>query len=71
MTYDYFWNVHSRNSIDGAGFTLISHAHHDNNYSNAFWDGQRMTYGDGGSNNSPFTALDIAGHEISQASKVE
>ncbi len=64
MTYDYFWNEHGRNSIDGNGFTLVSHVHHDNNYSNAFWDGQRMTYGDGGSNNSPFTALDIAGHEI-------
>ena len=65
MTYDYFLNVHGRNSIDGNGFTLISHVHHDQNYSNAFWDGSRMTYGDGSGNNAPFTALDIAGHEIS------
>ena len=64
MTYDYYLNQHSRNSIDGNGFTLISHVHHDDNYSNAFWDGNRMTYGDGSGNNSPFTALDIAGHEI-------
>ncbi|MBL4593344.1 MAG: M4 family metallopeptidase [Flavobacteriales bacterium] len=64
MTYDYFLNEHGRNSIDGNGFTLISHVHHDNNYQNAFWDGQRMTYGDGNGNNTPLTSLDIAGHEI-------
>ena len=64
MTYDYFLNEHNRNSIDGNGFTLISHVHHDNNYQNAFWDGQRMTYGDGTGNNAPLTSLDIAGHEI-------
>jgi bacillolysin len=64
MTYDYFLNEHGRNSIDGAGFALISHVHHDNNYQNAFWDGQRMTYGDGSGNNTPLTSLDIAGHEI-------
>lgn len=64
LTYDYYFNVHGRNSIDGNGFALLSYVHHDNNYANAFWDGQRMTYGDGSGNNSPFTALDIAGHEV-------
>src|SRR5690606_33927753 len=33
-------------------------------FANAFWDGQRMTYGDGAGALSPFTALDIAAHEI-------
>jgi len=64
MTYDYYLNQHGRNSIDGNGFRLDSYVHHDDNYANAFWDGQRMTYGDGNGNNSPFTPLDIAGHEI-------
>jgi Zn-dependent metalloprotease len=64
MTYDYYLTQHGRNSIDGNGFRLDSYVHHDNNYSNAFWDGQRMTYGDGSGNNTPFTAIDIAGHEI-------
>lgn len=65
MTYDYFHQKHNRNSIDGNGFTLRSYVHYDANYSNAFWDGQRMTYGDGnGGSTGPFTALDIAGHEI-------
>ncbi len=64
MTYDYFYLEHGRNSIDGSGFKLRSYVHYDNAYSNAFWDGQRMTYGDGSGSYSPFTALDIAAHEI-------
>jgi len=63
MTYDYFFNIHGRNSIDGNGFQLNSYVHYDNNFNNAFWDGQRMTYGDG-TGSSPFQSLDVAGHEI-------
>lgn len=65
MTYDYFYDNYGRNSIDNNGFKLLSYAHYGNNYANAFWDGQRMTYGDGSNGNSPFTAIDIAGHEVS------
>lgn len=65
MTYDYFMLEHGRNSIDNNGFALISYVHFDLDYANAFWDGLRMTYGDGdGAGYTPFTALDITGHEI-------
>jgi Zn-dependent metalloprotease len=64
MTYDYFMDKYNRNSIDGNGFKLISYVHYDNQYANAFWDGQVMTYGDGDASWSPLTALDICGHEI-------
>ena len=70
MTYDYLSLVHNRNSIDGNGFTLYSYIHADligfglNTNVNAFWDGNRMTYGDGGGSITPLTAIDIAGHEI-------
>lgn len=64
MTYDYFFLEHGRNSIDNNGFQLNSYVHYDNNFFNAFWDGQRMTYGDGNNNATPLTAIDIAGHEI-------
>jgi len=65
MTYDYFWNVHARNSINGSGFKLVSYVHYDNNYVNAFWDGSRMTYGDGnGTSTSPLTTMAVAAHEI-------
>ncbi|GAB5538165.1 MAG: hypothetical protein Salg2KO_02680 [Salibacteraceae bacterium] len=62
MTYDYFFDNHSRNSIDDAGFKLLSYCSYNTNYSNAFWDGDRMTYGDGG---APFQVIDVVGHEIS------
>lgn len=65
MTYNYFLNKHNRNSYDNKGTKLLNFVHYDLNYANAFWDGQRMTYGDG--NGSSFTALislDIAAHEM-------
>lgn len=64
-TYDYYWNIHNRNSINNAGFKLVSFVHYGNNFNNAFWDGQRMTYGDGSGSYRIFTTLDICGHEIS------
>jgi Zn-dependent metalloprotease len=65
MTYDYYLNKHSRNSYDNAGSILLSYVHYDVNYSNAFWDGVRMTYGDGdGTSYTALTSLDVGGHEI-------
>lgn len=65
MTYDYYYNNHNRNSIDNAGFMLLGYVHYDNAYANAFWDGQRMTFGDGdGSSFTALTAIDVVGHEI-------
>jgi Zn-dependent metalloprotease len=64
-TYDYYWTQHNRNSVNNAGYKLISYVHYSTNYQNAFWDGQRMTYGDGGGTYKIFTALDICGHEVS------
>jgi Zn-dependent metalloprotease len=67
MTYDFYKNKFGRNSIDNAGFAIKSYVHYSTNYFNAFWDGSRMTYGDGSAtdNNLPLTALDVCGHEIS------
>ncbi len=62
MTYDYYWNVHSRNSINNAGFKLISYADYGVGYGNAFWNGSYMTYGSGSSGG--FVGLDICGHEV-------
>ncbi|MEO8762456.1 MAG: M4 family metallopeptidase [Bacteroidia bacterium] len=67
MTYDYYKNIHNRNSIDGSGYALNSYMHYSSNYVNAFWDGQKMTYGDGQVSQGflIMTALDVCGHEIS------
>ncbi|MDI1447307.1 M4 family metallopeptidase [Polyangium sp. 6x1] len=77
MVYDYYKNVHGRNGIDGAGgptaYTaanggagLISSViRYSTSYNNAFWDGSKMTYGDGdGSTFSPLVSVDIAAHEM-------
>jgi hypothetical protein len=64
----------NRNSVDNAGFALNSYVHTNlvafgyGDNINAFWDGTRMTYGDGGTSGgityTPLTALDVCGHEI-------
>ena len=65
VTYDYYFDVHGRNSLDNDGFQLNSYVHYSTSFVNAFWDGSRMTYGDGdGGTYSPLTTLDIAGHEV-------
>ncbi|MEW6736079.1 MAG: M4 family metallopeptidase [Acidobacteriota bacterium] len=65
QTWDFYKNVLGRNSIDGNGAALISNVHIQNNYNNAFWDGQQMSYGDGdGRTFSPLASIDVAGHEI-------
>ena len=70
MVYEYFSTVHGRNSWDEAGGPLLSYVHTNltafgllNNV-NAFWDGQRITYGDGDFCFDPLTSLDIVAHEI-------
>jgi Zn-dependent metalloprotease len=64
-TYDYFIARFNRNSIDNAGYKLRSYVHYNNNFNNAFWDGIRMTYGDGnGTVFTILTCLDVCGHEI-------
>ncbi len=64
MTWDYYKNVHGRNGIADDGRGYYSRVHYSNNYDNAFWDGSRMTYGDGNFFN-PLVSLDVAGHEMS------
>jgi Zn-dependent metalloprotease len=71
-TYDYFLIEHNRNSIDSMGFQLRNYVNADLtkipdknflNSDNAFWDGQRMTFGMGTALN-PLVSLDIIAHEI-------
>lgn len=64
-THQYFSSKHNRNSYNNAGAIIRSYVSYSNNYVNAFWDGSRMTYGDGdGVNYGPLVSLDIVGHEI-------
>lgn len=63
-TQEYLDVMFNRNSIDNNGFALNSYIHYSVNFANAFWDGSRMTYGDGSGAITPLVSLDIAGHEI-------
>ncbi|MGE5072069.1 MAG: M4 family metallopeptidase [Anaerolineae bacterium] len=66
-TYDLYWEIYQRNSLDGNGLRLDSSVHYEQNYDNAFWDGQQMVYGDGdGQIFNRFTiSVDVIGHELS------
>ena len=65
-TFDLYWNVFKRNSIDNAGMPLVGCVHYGKQYDNAFWDGSKMTFGDGdGVYFNRFTiAIDVMGHEL-------
>jgi Zn-dependent metalloprotease len=65
-TYDLYFEVYGRNSIDGHGMRLDSSVHYGRAYDNAFWDGAQMVYGDGdGTLFERFTrAVDVIGHEL-------
>ncbi len=65
VTFDYYKIVLGRNGIFGNGTGAPSRVHYGKNYVNAFWDGTKMTYGDGdGTSFGPLVSLDVAGHEM-------
>lgn len=65
-TFDFYWDVYQRNSIDDSGLPLNATVHFGRNYDNAFWNGDRMVFGDGdGKLFNRFTiSLDVIGHEL-------
>ena len=66
MTWDFYKFTYGRNGIFGNGTGSYNRVHYGSGYVNAFWDGTKMTYGDGdGTNYGPLTSLDVAGHEMS------
>jgi len=70
LTYEYFKNTHSRNSIDGAGGTIISIINvtddDGSGLNNAFWNGKAMFYGNGNQVFLPLAGgLDVGAHEMS------
>jgi Zn-dependent metalloprotease len=65
-TYDFYKQVHLRNSIDGKGLRLDAVVHYGDGFNNAFWNGQVMVFGDGDENLfTSFTkSLDVIAHEL-------
>lgn len=71
-TYDLYYNMYQRDSLDNNGLKLDSTVHYQKGYDNAFWDGQQMVYGDGDEDlpvserlfNRFTIAIDVIGHEL-------
>ncbi len=66
LVYEFYSQVLGRNSIDGNGMQMKSVVHYGKAYNNAYWDGSKMTYGDGdGKMFIPLSqGLDVVGHEM-------
>jgi bacillolysin len=69
LAFDYYRTTFNRNSIDGAGGTItgfINVTDSRQSMDNAYWNGEAMFYGNGGSVFYPLArGLDVAGHEMS------
>lgn len=70
--YDYFYNAHSRNSIDNNGKNLISFINikdvDNTELDNAYYSYPFMLYGNGKKHFKPLAgSLDVAAHEITHA----
>ncbi|WP_343050506.1 M4 family metallopeptidase [Nocardioides ungokensis] len=65
-TWDFYKQTYGRDGIFGNGTGSYNRVHYGSGYVNAFWDGTKMTYGDGdGTSYGPLVSLDVAGHEMS------
>ncbi|HYI08790.1 MAG TPA: M4 family metallopeptidase [Thermoanaerobaculia bacterium] len=68
-SYDYYKNVHNRDSYNNAGAQIKTTVHHQVGYNNAFWNGSQLVYGDG--DGVQFlnlgNALDVGAHELTHA----
>lgn len=63
--YRYFRDVHHRRGVDDRNAHLLFAVHYGANYDNAFWNGDRMVFGDGGRRYTNLAGcLDIVGHEM-------
>ncbi|MGW6206704.1 M4 family metallopeptidase [Streptomyces sp. NPDC055089] len=66
--YDYYKNHFDRNSLDGKDgfiYSLVGVVNNGQPYNNAFWDGTKMVYGQGGGDYRTFSAdTDVVGHEM-------
>ena len=71
-TFNLYNHIYGRNSIDGLGMRINSTVHYQNQYDNAFWNGNQMVYGDGDESlpanerlfNRFTISIDVIGHEL-------
>ncbi len=68
-TYQCYFQNFGRDSYNNAGAQLRSTVHYSNSYTNAFWNGTQMVYGDSnGVDAAPLgKSLDVTVHELTHA----
>ncbi|MFI0942946.1 M4 family metallopeptidase [Streptomyces sp. NPDC021020] len=68
QVYDYYQKHFGRDGLDGKGgfiYSLVGVVDNGQPYNNAFWDGGKMVYGQGGGDYRTFSAdTDVVGHEM-------
>jgi len=66
ITFEFYWDAYRRESIDGNGLPLDATVHYGRDYDNAFWNGERMVFGDGdGDVFTGFTgSISVIAHEL-------
>jgi Zn-dependent metalloprotease len=66
ITFNFFYTIFGRNSVDNNGGDLIGNVHYGHNHNNAYWNGTQMLFGDGdGIIFDHFTdSLDVVAHEL-------
>ena len=69
LAYDYYEKKHNRKSLNGSDGTIVSIINitdeNGKGFDNAFWNGEYMGYGNGGTAFKPLAGgLDVAGHEM-------
>jgi hypothetical protein len=68
-TLSMYADVFARSSYDGKGAQAVLTVHYEQNYDNAFWNGEQLVFGDGdGRIFGRFTRpVDVLGHEFTHA----
>ncbi|MFH8802323.1 M4 family metallopeptidase [Streptomyces sp. NPDC017936] len=66
LTFDFYREAYGRHSIDDGNLGLDATVHYRRRFNNAFWDGERMVFGDGdGRVFNDFTiSVDVVAHEL-------
>ncbi|HCA88873.1 MAG TPA: zinc protease [Legionellales bacterium] len=63
--YHDWYGVEVLTKSNGNPMQLVMRVHYGLGYENAYWDGSRMTFGDGGEMLYPLVSLEIGAHEVS------
>lgn len=63
--YQDWYNVPALIDSEGNPMKYVLRVHFGRSFDNAFWDGQQMTFGDGGKMFYPMSSIGVTAHEIS------